>query len=113
MAGILNLQDKKLTIILIRLIKEDFLYIKYRMKRFYYLLNNTLLSLAILIIPTALMSYEEANYETVFQSGEIEVRFYEERLVVQTKYGEQDGGCLLYTSPSPRDRTRSRMPSSA
>ena len=24
-----------------------------------------------------------------------------------------DGGCLLYTSPSPRDRTRSRMPSSA
>ena len=34
-------------------------------------------------------------------------------------YGEQVGydrlvkGCLLYTSPSPRDRIRSRMPSSA
>ena len=27
------------------------------------------------------------------------------------KYGHW--GCLLYTSPSPRDRTRSRMPSSA
>ena len=26
--------------------------------------------------------------------------------------GKNDG-CLLYTSPSPRDRTRSRMPSSA
>ena len=26
---------------------------------------------------------------------------------------ESTGGCLLYTSPSPRDRTRSRMPSSA
>ena len=26
---------------------------------------------------------------------------------------EEDGDCLLYTSPSPRDRTRSRMPSSA
>ena len=26
---------------------------------------------------------------------------------------EQAGDCLLYTSPSPRDRTRSRMPSSA
>ena len=27
---------------------------------------------------------------------------------------QTDGGiCLLYTSPSPRDRTRSRMPSSA
>ena len=25
----------------------------------------------------------------------------------------EDGDCLLYTSPSPRDRTRSRMPSSA
>ena len=24
-----------------------------------------------------------------------------------------DRNCLLYTSPSPRDRTRSRMPSSA
>ena len=31
--------------------------------------------------------------------------------------GQSDSGylwtCLLYTSPSPRDRTRSRMPSSA
>ena len=26
---------------------------------------------------------------------------------------EELGACLLYTSPSPRDRTRSRMPSSA
>ena len=26
---------------------------------------------------------------------------------------EADNSCLLYTSPSPRDRTRSRMPSSA
>ena len=25
----------------------------------------------------------------------------------------ENHGCLLYTSPSPRDRTRSRMPSSA
>ena len=25
----------------------------------------------------------------------------------------EDYACLLYTSPSPRDRTRSRMPSSA
>ena len=26
---------------------------------------------------------------------------------------DRDNICLLYTSPSPRDRTRSRMPSSA
>ena len=42
-----------------------------------------------------------------------------ERLVFAKGYGyanEQAGvpvTCLLYTSPSPRDRTRSRMPSSA
>ena len=27
--------------------------------------------------------------------------------------GEQSPGCLLYTSPSPRDYAASRMPSSA
>ena len=32
---------------------------------------------------------------------------YEDALIAVSKY------CLLYTSPSPRDRTRSRMPSSA
>ena len=36
---------------------------------------------------------------------------------VAAKIGFKKGGkakrCLLYTSPSPRDRTRSRMPSSA
>ena len=31
----------------------------------------------------------------------------------QRPVGVQLFGCLLYTSPSPRDRTRSRMPSSA
>ena len=35
---------------------------------------------------------------------------------IEEYYGkkfEQTDSCLLYTSPSPRDRTRSRMPSSA
>ena len=31
----------------------------------------------------------------------------------KVNYVSQIGTCLLYTSPSPRDRTRSRMPSSA
>ena len=35
--------------------------------------------------------------------------FRRDRVVLATKFGF----CLLYTSPSPRDRTRSRMPSSA
>ena len=29
------------------------------------------------------------------------------------RYQGGNNACLLYTSPSPRDRTRSRMPSSA
>ena len=32
---------------------------------------------------------------------------------VSGQISQDAGGCLLYTSPSPRDRTRSRMPSSA
>ena len=32
---------------------------------------------------------------------------------VVSDYKKLVGDCLLYTSPSPRDRTRSRMPSSA
>ena len=35
------------------------------------------------------------------------------RLGVDLSYFEQDTLCLLYTSPSPRDRQKSRMPSSA
>ena len=32
---------------------------------------------------------------------------------VKTENLDESNCCLLYTSPSPRDRTRSRMPSSA
>ena len=33
--------------------------------------------------------------------------------IVEKEFVGLDWTCLLYTSPSPRDRTRSRMPSSA
>ena len=36
-----------------------------------------------------------------------------EERAVRALEREQSDSCLLYTSPSPRDRTRSRMPSSA
>ena len=38
---------------------------------------------------------------------------YEGALSESADFYVQGGPCLLYTSPSPRDRTRSRMPSSA
>ena len=52
------------------------------------------------------------------------LRVIEEEIIPETKKGVAKGNkvfggailtksCLLYTSPSPRDRTRSRMPSSA
>ena len=33
--------------------------------------------------------------------------------IIREKYSTSDISCLLYTSPSPRDRQKSRMPSSA
>ena len=54
---------------------------------------------------------------------EIELGNQVQKMMVLTEDGQlnektkeftpQDKSCLLYTSPSPRDRTRSRMPSSA
>ena len=42
------------------------------------------------------------------------IKSYHQNQVQESwSYLEDDGSCLLYTSPSPRDRTRSRMPSSA
>ena len=43
---------------------------------------------------------------------ERKVLMHEMRHIVDMKTGKLSY-CLLYTSPSPRDRTRSRMPSSA
>ena len=48
-------------------------------------------------------SFEEVEEDIVFEG--------EEELIGEDK--DEHGCCLLYTSPSPRDRTRSRMPSSA
>ena len=52
------------------------------------------------------------KYSSTF--NEIEKVFGVSRGVLTSFWAlETDFGCLLYTSPSPRDRTRSRMPSSA
>ena len=38
---------------------------------------------------------------------------YDGNLDINIKWADNDGDCLLYTSPSPRDGLLSRMPSSA
>ena len=54
------------------------------------------------------------NQEVLIQEvqDEISAEMPERLRVIETAQ-EKDKDCLLYTSPSPRDRTRSRMPSSA
>ena len=72
-------------------------------------------------------AYEGATVEWIDGNigSKITMKYPGIYLMGQKAYGEtlsiafagkgqhQDTGCLLYTSPSPRDRTRSRMPSSA
>ena len=46
--------------------------------------------------------------------GELtDVEYFQKKLFRSLNVPESRMACLLYTSPSPRDRTRSRMPSSA
>ena len=40
-------------------------------------------------------------------------RLLHEKRIDQSEYDALNKSCLLYTSPSPRDRQKSRMPSSA
>ena len=58
---------------------------------------------------------EKGYYPCAYSTGD---REYNKVLANQFNAHEgiskaQAAACLLYTSPSPRDRTRSRMPSSA
>ena len=55
---------------------------------------------------------EDAQFpdmDTIY-SAAFEMRRFADRL---NNFADELMICLLYTSPSPRDRTRSRMPSSA
>ena len=52
---------------------------------------------------------DKINGNTYFSSN-VEATNEDRNYLIPFQYGY---GCLLYTSPSPRDRTRSRMPSSA
>ena len=61
---------------------------------------------------------EAAVIESVKAAGEIKAAIGGEVLAVNAALEDKPEAvnidpCLLYTSPSPRDRTRSRMPSSA
>ena len=64
----------------------------------------------------AVKNFRELSRQLELDVGARDLLQQFQQLVEQLSYKEQMGqsiSCLLYTSPSPRDRTRSRMPSSA
>ena len=55
-----------------------------------------------------------ANAAKTYMKNHPGLKNYDDIMKVDfDKIIEENGNCLLYTSPSPRDRARSRMPSSA
>ena len=62
--------------------------------------------------------YNRDNAEKI-AAGELAAKehssaeFIEKASGIKSRYVMDKEGCLLYTSPSPRDRQKSRMPSSA
>ena len=57
-----------------------------------------------------LSNLEESSLKALIEILDMEDNDLADLLIYKT---ETPKDCLLYTSPSPRDRTRSRMPSSA
>ena len=51
--------------------------------------------------------------EQWFFEDEIDLLDEDGNLIKKVNVTEENNNCLLYTSPSPRDRQKSRMPSSA
>ena len=65
-------------------------------------------------LETALSSYK--THMIILPAGEKQKSFDGLQTVLNSLFEaefDRNDTCLLYTSPSPRDRTRSRMPSSA
>ena len=69
----------------------------------------------ILLISDEEISMEELAKKTKYSLATLSntIKFAEKINFVERVSHPGTKSCLLYTSPSPRDRTRSRMPSSA
>ena len=77
----------------------------------------SLIALGILSASTA-MANDQDQSKGFVEDSHLNIAARNAYISRDYKNGKQDKaewgqGCLLYTSPSPRDRTRSRMPSSA
>ena len=66
------------------------------------------------LVHTLICICDSSHFDAAFEAARDAARQHPSRLLmVVTTRSRKDKLCLLYTSPSPRDRTRSRMPSSA
>ena len=75
------------------------------------------LSTVLIVVSLVLLIFKGLNFGIDFKGGTlIELRSNDTKINVSTlrdKFSQMNLGCLLYTSPSPRDGLLSRMPSSA
>jgi hypothetical protein len=78
-----------------------------------FLQNNIQLSRRIIFLLLFFCSFSFASYKSIYNIENPEFKYSIEGNNYKVYMSEEGIICLLYTSPSPRDRTRSRMPSSA
>ena len=81
--------------------------------RWSYFLDETIKAFSILQPRPYPIDHDFLFKESFFGSSSNPKKVILETWGLKTKKIRQARCCLLYTSPSPRDRTRSRMPSSA
>ena len=67
----------------------------------------------ITLILTTFLILKSLEENVVYFQSPSEIKLLSEIDKSKMRVGGMVKNCLLYTSPSPRDRTRSRMPSSA
>ena len=65
------------------------------------------------VVVPALIEYMERHPEVMLPDGKINIVVQQAQSREQMETMVKSMACLLYTSPSPRDMRRSRMPSSA
>ena len=71
------------------------------------------IALVMAVIVTNIYAKKDTPHRCPQWSIRLASRFYPAFYLPPASHDAGGGGCLLYTSPSPRDRTRSRIPSSA
>ena len=73
-----------------------------------FFLSVATITISIFILGLFLMLFSNLNGFLAKLDDEVQLTVY-----LNDNISSAERNCLLYTSPSPRDRTRSRMPSSA